>query len=752
MAVRKSGSTFNILLAPETYDLTEIIIKPEKERYSKKNNPAVDFVKHIIENKNANNPRNNDYYRYEHYEKLTLSLDEFSPEVQRIWNNKRFDFMFNFADTSELSGQPVLIAALTPQTEKRFVKAVKRDGIDGILPQESVQTLLNEVFKEVNIFDDEITLLTHRFVSPLSTIGTSYYKYYLHDTLLIDGKKYVNLSFVPFNTESFGFTGNMYVALDSTKFVKHARLNIPKAINLNFVESMRIEQEFDKMPDGSRIILKDNIVVEFKVAPNRQGILAKRLNIYQNHLFEPPQDKSVFKESAAEIEAADAQIKTGEFWEKNRPVPLTGKEYAVKYLIESLRNVPIYYWTEKLMRVITTGYIPLGGTNSRFDLGPVNTTISSNKLEGIRLRIGGMTTAHLSRHWFANGYLAYGFGDDEWKYRTELIYSFNPRKEHPTEFPIHSLRVLYQYDINKLGQQFLYTNPDNVLLSLRRSDDERTTYLRKAEAAYKREFHSGFSYNIAVRNTTEYATHLVHFKQKNADETVTFPDNYSMSEAEVKLRYAPNEKFYQTRHNRYPVSMDNPVFTFSHSISQKGFLGADYTRNFTEIGLQKRFWISIFGYTDMILKAGKVWDKVPFPLLIIPNASLTYIVQPESYMLMDVMEFINDQYASWDITHHFNGFILNRTPLLKKLKWREIFFFRGLYGSLSDKNNPDMSSRLFLFPQKSYKMNHIPYMELGVGLENILKILRIDYIWRLTYNKHPDINRQGVRIRVQAIF
>ena len=761
--VGESGKILRVLLAPETYQLSEIVVKPKKEQYSKKNNPAVDFVKGMIDNKNAGDPRNNDYFSYEHYEKLTFALDNFTPETQKMWNNKRFNFMFDYADTSEISGKPILTVALketladvyyrkSPKTEKRLVRAVKRDGVDEILPQESVQVLLDEVFREVNIFDNEIMLLTNRFVSPLSTIGPSYYKYYLLDTLLIDGQKYVNLGFAPFNSESFGFTGNLYVTMDSSKFVKHARLNVPKDINLNFVQGMRIEQDFDRMPDGSRIILKDDIFVEFKLTSNTQGIYAQRFNTYRNHSFEAPQDMSIFKESAAIVEVNDARIKTDAFWKENRPDPIKEKENAVKQLMESLRKVPIFYWTEKVVFVLTTGYIPLEETNSRFDLGPMNTTISKNQLEGLRLRTGGMTTAYLNRHWFLKGFAAYGFGDNQWKYRADLTYSFEPKKEYPTEFPIHSLRASYEYDINELGQQYLYTNKDNIFLSIKRSDDHRITYLRKAETAYKQEFHSGFSYDIAVRNTKVYATHLVPFQKEEPDGSVTILDDYTMSEIGVKLRYAPNEKFYQTRHNRYPVNLDYPIFSISHSIGQKGILGADYTRNFTEAGFQKRFWISIFGYTDMILKAGKVWDKVPFPLLIIPNANLSYIIQPESYTLMDAMEFLNDQYASWDITHQFNGYILNRTPLLKKLKWREVLSFRGLYGNLSNKNDPDRSSELFLFPERSYKMSNVPYMELGVGLANIFKILRVDYVWRLTYRDHPGVDRQGLRILMQVNF
>jgi hypothetical protein len=181
-------------------------------------------------------------------------------------------------------------------------------------------------------------------------------------------------------------------------------------------------------------------------------------------------------------------------------------------------------------------------------------------------------------------------------------------------------------------------------------------------------------------------------------------------------------------------------------------LGADYDYNRTDLGFQKRFWFSAFGYTDVILKAGKIWDKVPFPLLMIPNANLSYTIQYESYALMNAMEFLNDRYASWDLTYFGNGVLFNRLPLVKELKWREVLTFRGLYGDLSDKNNPAKSDGLFLFPEGSYQMGKKPYMEVGVGVENILRFLRFDYVWRLTYRELPDVDTSGLRVSLHFTF
>lgn len=297
-----------------------------------------------------------------------------------------------------------------------------------------------------------------------------------------------------------------------------------------------------------------------------------------------------------------------------------------------------------------------------------------------------------------------------------------------------------------------------ITSALKRQKDDRIGYQQKAEVTYTNEFHSGFSYQLTTRLRRDESSHLIpFFKQEDpANEEEDAGNNYvksiRTSEVQVKLRYAPKEKFFQTQWNRFPVSLDAPVFSLSHTMAAKNVLGGDYTYHFTEAGFQKRFWFSAFGYTDVILKAGKVWNKVPFPLLIIPNANLSYTIQPESYSLMNAMEFMNDEYASWDVSYYLNGFVFNRIPLLKKLKWRKVLSCCGLYGNLSEKNNPDFSDGLFRFPVESTTMGHTPYVEAGVGIENIFKILRIDYVWRLTYRNLPNIDKSGLRISLHMTF
>ncbi|WP_106828234.1 DUF5686 and carboxypeptidase-like regulatory domain-containing protein [Parabacteroides pacaensis] len=753
-----------ILMSPTSYALAEVIVRPQNAKYSKKNNPAVEFVEKMIAHRNENSPKNHDYYSYERYEKITFALNDFTEERKKNWLFKKFDFIFDYVDTSEVSGKPILNISnkelledvyyrKSPFSEKRLVKAIKSAGVDEILSQEGVQQFLGEVFKEIDIYQNDIPLFLNRFVSPLSRIGTSFYKYYLNDTLTIEGERCVNLSFIPFNTESFGFTGQLYVTLDSTYFVKRVMLDFPTNINLNFVENMSVQQTFDRAPDGTRLLTRDDIVVEFKLTSKSKGLYAHRTTVYSDFSFEPPEDMSIFDNPAKVIEQEDARKRDDEYWAENRMVPTTGKENIVNLMMARLRQVPVFYYGEKVVSVLITGYIPTAKKDSKFEFGPMNTTISGNSLEGARFRVGGSTMAALSRNFFANGYLAYGTKDEKFKYDLNLEYSFDKKKEHPNEFPIHSVRLYYSYDVNQLGQHYLYTSKDNVFLALKRAKDDKITYLRQTGINYMREFYSGFSYDIGIKYSTEYATKFIPFDKIQADGSTLPIKDYSMSTAIVKLRYAPNEKFYQTRDYRVPITLDAPVFTLSHEVGVKSVLGSAYNYNRTDVGIMKRFWFSAFGYTDIILLGGKVWNKVPFPLLIIPNANLSYTIQPESYSLLNAMEFINDQYASWDVTYFVNGALLNRIPFIKKLKWREVFFTRGFWGDLSKKNNPEYGPEgVFLFPQGSYKMGKKPYVEVGAGVENIFKVLRLDYVWRLTYRDHPDISKSGLRVSLHFTF
>ena len=756
-------NNITVKLVPTGVMLKEVTIKPGKEKYSKKNNPAVDFVEKIIARKEQYDPKNHDYFTYDKYEKMTFALNDFSEKQKEKWMFKKFKFIFDYVDTSEVSGKPILNVSVrekiaknfyrkSPHTEKEYITGINRAGIDEIFDEESVQRFLEDIFQEVDIFENNINILQNRFVSPLSRIGTSFYKYYLTDTINVDGVKCIELSFSPHNNRTFGFLGRIYVPEnDSTMFIKRVKLNVPKAINLNYVENMVIDQTFEKAPDGSRLKVKDDLIVEFEIVPNTQGLYAHRLTTYAGFTFDAPEDQSIYKAEGKVVEARDARVMPEEYWKENRLTPINKNENAVSRLMDQQREVPAFYWTEKILKVLVSGYIPTGSdATSKFDFGPMNTTISGNTLEGLRLRAGGMTTANLNNHLFAKGYIAYGTKDEKLKYDAELEYSFNEKKYHAKEFPIHSVRVRHHYDIYQLGQQYMFTNMDNVFVALKRQTNDKIIYNRLSEFEYKKEYRTGFSFHININHQIQETSRFMPF----IDGYGNWYKNYQQTSFSACIRFAPGEKFYDARFTRIPINFDAPIIMLTQTYSPKGLFNSRHTINKTELSLQKRFWFSAFGYTDVILKGGKIWSQVSYPDLLLPNANLSYTIQPESYSLMNAMEFVNDQYLSWDITYFANGALFNRLPLIKYLKLREVIGFRGLYGSLSDRNRPDLNNNLFRFPQNALcrTMDKVPYMEMNVGLDNIFTFLRVDYVWRLTYRNTPGVDRNGVRIAMHFTF
>lgn len=759
-------ANLNIKLVSSGIALNEVVIKPKKEKYNKKENPAVAFVKKVIESRESNDPRNHAYYQYDQYEKMIFAMNDYQPKPKKDGKTGKFDFLIDYVDTLDI-GKTILPVSekervetvyyrKEPKSEKRVVKGAKSAGVDEIFSRDGIQQFLNQVFREVDIFENDIPLFLQRFVSPLSTMGPNYYKYYLLDTVNVNGHPCVDLGFVPFNSETFGFTGHLYVTLDSTYFVQRAKLNVPKDINLNFVSGMTIEQTFDRAGDGTRIITKDDINVDFKISEKSKGMYARRLNVYSNQTFTEPQEQLVFKESAPVVTLKNAYNQSEDFWENNRPEEVgKHKHNSVEQLMAKFRSIPIFYVTEKVVSILVSGYIATNKDplKSKFEFGPMNTVVSGNAIEGARFRVGGATTTAFSKNLFFDGYMAYGTKDEKLKYDALIEYSFNDRKEYRKEFPVNSIRLEYMYDINQLGQQYMYTNKDNMFLAWKRQKDTRATYLRNAELTYYHEQYNGLAYGAVLRNRQEYATEYAVFDRIGAGGNIIPTKSYGMTELELKFRYAKDEKFYQTKSFRYPITFDALIFNFSHVMAKKDLLGSAYDYHRTDIGIQKRFWFSAFGYIDLITKAGKVWNKVPYPLLILPNANLSYTVQPESYTNMNAMEFISDEFASWDLTYYMNGNLLNRLPVIKKLKWREVFAFRGMWGHLTDKNNPTNGGEgLYLFPNGSYTFGKAPYMEASVGIENIFKFLRLDYVWRLNYLDHPSIQTKGVRFMMRMSF
>lgn len=756
--------TLKVDLNWEEFSLDEVVVsKRKKQRYSKKNNPALDLVRKVIENKDRTSIVNHSYYQCDKYQKITYAWNGFEAGKFGLLN-KRFGFLYDHIDTTQ-KGRSILPLGLrevastlywqaTPERLRTVVHAKKFDGIDELLPQEGVQNMFDEYLKGVDVFENDIVLLSTHFVSPLSNVAPAFYKFFALDTLEINGVRCVNIAFTPHTTEAYGFTGSLYVSLDSSYALRRAHFNLPKNINLNFVESMSFDQDFDYAQDGTRLLTRDFVSAAFFV-PAAPRVYGERLNAYRNYSFEKP-DLPIFDFPDPVVDESSSRKTTATEWDSLRYAPLSEQEARTSLLMKELRRVPVYRFTEGFVKICTNNFIPTKKVNSPFDIGPVFSMISANDLEGFRLRFGGETTTAFDKHFFLSTYAAYGFKDKRPKGMGSIEYSFNDKEKYHVEFPVHSLTVYCKYDVDKVGNENYSTVGGNAITSLfSRSDDRDAIYAREAGLSYLREYHSGFSMRAHFNYKTSYSTFLTNFRKYDEMGVLSDCDNYSMGTLKLSFRFAPKEKFYQSRLHRFTLNKEVPILSLSHSVALDGYLGSDYTCNKTELGFEKRMWFSYFGYVDLLLKGVKVWNKVPYTLLDIPMASSSYFVDNEAFNLMDPVEFINDQSVSWYLTYFMNGLVLNRIPVIRKLQLREVFSFRGLWGGLERRNDPGLADNpagLLAFPTGTYRMGDLPYMEVSAGVENIFKVFRVDYVWRLTYKNHEDVDTRGVRFGVHINF
>ena len=763
----------NVRMRPDDIMLDEVVVKPKREKYSRKNNPAVELMKKVIAHKKNNKLSENDYYQYNKYQKITMSLNDVTPEMLEKGMYKKMPFLKDQIELCEETNKFILPISVDetasqkiyrkhPKSEKTIIKGMSSTGVNELFATgDMLSAVLKDVFTDVNIYDNDIRLLQYPFISPISSSDAiSFYKFYIMDTTFVDKDECFHLTFVPNNSQDFGFTGHLYVLADSSYTVKKCTMNLPKKSGVNFVDNMDIIQEFEQLPNGEWVLKTDDMIVEMTLMKIMQGFQIRRTTRYSDYAFdELPQQ--LFKRKGAEIKEADAMMRGDDFWNQYRPVPLTQTESSMDMLVKRLEQMPGFKYVIFVLKAFIENFVETGTKEhpSKVDIGPVNTMISNNYIDGLRLRMSAQTTANLNPHLFFKGYYAYGFKDHRSKYMGEVEYSFNKKEYLPREFPKNSITFSYQYDVMSPTDKFLKTDKDNVFVSFKTSTVDQMSYVRNIALKYENETQFGLKTTVEVKHSTDEPTGGLAYIT-NDDQKTLVPEIQTM-EASLAFRYAPGETFVNTKQRRIPVSFDAPVFTLSHTAGFKGVLGGEYNYNLTEIGLYKRFWFSSWGKIDMFVKGGAQWNKVPFPLLIMPAANLSYILQRETFNLINNMEFLNDRYASLDVSWDLNGKIFNRIPLLKKLKWREAIGFKMLYGHLTDKNNPMKhpgDSELFLFPTRdgrptSFVMDpKTPYMECSVGIHNIFKILHIDYVRRLNYLDHPDANKWGVRFMVMMTF
>ncbi len=790
MEIPISGPIENLKVRLEVNSQTikGVSIKGKRKKYDRKNNPAVELMRKVIAAKKHSDLRRHDYFSYQKYEKRTFALNEFTEKVFDDEHFKKLPFLKERVETCPETGKLILPISVDETFSKRIFK--KDGNIDKTIVEGRNSTGLNEffntgdiattmiedVFTDVDIYDNNIHVLQSEFVSPLSSSsGISFYRYFIADTLDVDGIRCIEVTFTPNNSQDFGFNGSLYIMADSTYRVHKATMNLPHNNAVNFVSDMYVSQEFETLPTGEQVIVNDNMIVQISVISSFTKFHIKRDTYYSNYSLEEIPDKE-FKFLGKERLLADAMMKDNKYWNSVRPEPLTEKESTMDDFLKKMESTKGFKFVLFVAKAFIENFVETSTDRekpSKVDIGPINTIFSQNFVDGFRLRMSAQTTANLNPHLFAKGYVAYGFKDHKWKGMGELTYSFNKKAYLPREFPVNNLTVTYQYDDASPSDIFMPTDKDNVFTSFRWTKVNHMNYVQKLRVLYEREWENGLRLTAQVKKESNEATAALFYQPLDGTGTPSPDKNlhinkFEMADVMIGLRFQPGATYINTKQRRIATNNDSPIFELNHTIGLKNVLGNDYTYNYTEAKVYKRLYLSSWGKIDTYVKGGIQWNKVPFPLLIMPAANLSYIKERETFSLIDNMEFMNDRFVSimsgWDM----NGKILNRIPLIRKLKWREYIGFNMLWGTLTDKNNPFLAknagdSRLFYFPgefrkdgtfkyQSCVMDKNKPYFEVVAGIHNIFKILHVEYVRRLNYLDNPDIDKWGIRIMLRMTF
>ena len=769
VAIERGQENIIVKLKKSVVDMAEVTVTAsyKREKYNKKENPAVQLMEKVIANKNKHRVQNHLAYEIDCYEKLTLYLDKIDFDFDSNWFWKDFSFLKYYVDTSRFNSSPMLNVSLRETLSKHYVRDNKEhisvlarnmQGVDKILNAEGVSETFEQLFWNVDVFEDDVDLLLNKFVSPLSsTRGISYYRYYIIDTVQMGGNFCVDVSFVPNNMESWGFFGHLFIALDEDYVIKKCILNVPKQMNVNFVSDVSIEQDFDKLNDSLWGPKETNNYANFYVIKNLRHLYYHQTRLYGEYHLHPPVIDSVFSNCDDLTQLSDAKHHTKEFWTENRPIPLQYQESLLDSLMLELCRVPKFNTTIKAAEILASGYVSTAREqqDSRIDFGPIYSFVSYNALEGVRFRIGGLTTANFNDHFFAYGYLAFGLHDKRLKYNATAIYSLVPKKYHPYESFRHALYFSSEYEVEIPGRKYSTLERDNILLSIPSgTPNMMMQYVRRNKFLYEKEWSNHLSIQTWVQNEVNEAAGELQYHRINSDESSSNVYKYNISEVGITLRYAPSKLMFNKnrigKESLVNLVNDNPVLTLTHKV---GYLDDFGVYNKSGLSIEKRFWLSSFGHIDVLLNSGLIWNRVPFPLLHIPNTNQSFILQSKSFNLMQPLEFICDSYVSLFATYYLKGWILNRIPLIKQLKLREVVSFSGLYGTLSEKNNPVlMSEGLFLLPDGTFYLDKVPYMEMSVGVENLFHFVRLDWVRRLNYLDHEDTSKNGIRLSFRVAF
>ncbi|HKK59116.1 MAG TPA: DUF5686 family protein [Salinivirga sp.] len=739
-------NTFQIIntsLQPSSVQLQEVVVVPGE-------NPAHVLLRKIDKNRKRNNIERYDTYSYEVYNKMEIDISNVDENFRKNRLFKQFQFVFDYVDTSAVTGKSYLPVFITetlsdfyfqksPKKEKEVIHGSNISGVKN----EKISEFTGQMYLKVNIYENFMSIFGKGFVSPIASFGKLYYKYYLVDSSYIDNSWCYQVSFQPKRKQDPTFTGDFWVH-DTTYAIKKVNIRIAEDANINFVNDLYAEMDYQKVQDSLWFLKREHYFIDFNIADKTSGIFGRKTTSYRDVKLNIDIPKGFFNPQVAQetITKDSVNEKTTNFWQGKRHEILTEKESNIYQMVDSIKQVPVFRTWVDVINTLITGHYVVGF----WEIGPYYKLYSFNAIEGHRFRFGGRTSNDFSTKVMFTGHVAYGEKDDRFKGALGMIYMLNKNPRRSTGFNI-------KHDMEQLGISQNAFTQDNILASfLRRTYNKKLTMVNEAGVFYEHEWYQGFSNTLSINTRRIFGTEYVPFQTVNNADTATL-SQVSSTEIKLNTRFAYNEKFLMGEFERVSLGTKYPILNLNFIIGLPNVLKSNHEYYKLHMSIDHKFNINPFGRFRYIVDAGYYFGTAPYPLLQIHEGNETYAYDDYAFNMMNYYEFVSDRYVSVLAEHHFDGFFLNRIPLFRKLKWREVIAAKALIGRVSERNRDAM-----IFPDNLRGLKE-PYIEASAGIENILKLFRIDAMWRLTYLDKPDdvenftkIPKFGIRAQLKVEF
>lgn len=726
----------NCQLSFEVVETEEVVIRPPDEF------PSTKLHKKLIANKDVNNKEKLQAYQYELYNKLQFDINNLGDKFQDRGYVKKLDLILEYLDSTE-SGETYLPLLLSesisdfyyknhPKKKKEVITATKFTGFKDL----KLDQFTGEMYLDINVYDNYINIFNKGFVSPAANFARMFYRFYLEDSTYIDNRWCYQLKFVPKRSGDLTFEGEMWIN-DTTYAIKSIKGNISEGANINFVNNLYFEQDFDLVGPEVWMLKSEKLIVDLKYVEQSKtlGMFARKHSSRKYFVINQEHPNDFYKSDNTVEVHPDAKTRSEEYWEEHRHFPLSKQEKGIDEMVDSLYKLPTFKFYKNVVYTATTGYYPF----KNVELGNLNNAFSVNPVEKYRFGVALRTTNQFSKKIEIGGRLAYGTGDERFKYAFLTRMNLSSKKRA-------LLSVFYSNDIEQIGLAPNVASVGSTFGTLFRTGPlDKLTFVQKAGYNLEKDIKKDFVFFTGFEWKEYTALGLANYEYFNPlTSEIENKNVLKTSEFTARIRWAKNEEFVASVFDRKSITSKYPAISLQGVFGVKGLLGADYSYQKIDLLISHNTNVGVFGRIKYGVYGGYIFGSAAYPFLKVHEGSQTYWFQSNSFNRMNFFEFISDKYVGAFAEHHFGGLILDRVPVVKSFKWRLVASGRSVYGTISDKNIAEM-----ILPVSTKSFGNIPYTEASLGIENIFKMLRIDVVWRLS---HLNENTAPLGIRGKLVF